>query len=308
MTRHDAAAAEVAGAFPEGWIVVLTAAERRGLDDDDIHTAMRASGCERAPSRRLGAAAAEFACPAGGVAAAAEWETILPGVDVNCVPAGGRRKRILIADMDSTIIGAECIDEIADFAGVKDRVAAITARAMAGEIGFEGALTERVALLEGLGEDVLERVMADRIHLTRGARALVRTMTAAGAATALVSGGFTWFTGRVAAAAGFGEHRANRLEIADGRLTGRAIPPILGRDAKRAALDDLAARIGADPGSALALGDGANDAAMVAAAGLGVGYRPKAALADVADAVIRHADLTAVLHLQGWHADEMVLD
>ena len=210
--------------------------------------------------------------------------------------------------MDSTVIGVECIDEIADYAGVKDRVGAITERAMAGEIGFEGALTERVALLAGLPETVLEQVMEARIRLDPGARVLVRSMAAEGAETALVSGGFTWFTERVAAAAGFSEHRANRLEIADGRLTGRVAPPILGQAAKREALEALAARTGAGLAGALAVGDGANDAAMVAAAGLGVGYRPKPALAATADAVIRHGDLSALLHLQGWHADAFVRD
>ena len=284
------------------WVTVLTAAPGRGLSRAEIETARRAAGCDSDTPRALGPDAADFAC------AARPALPTLAGVDANAVPAEGREKRLLIADMDSTVIGCECIDEIADFAGMRAPVAAITERAMAGELDFEGALAERVALLAGLGETVLARVMEDRIRLNPGARTLVRTMAAAGAATALVSGGFTWFTERVAAAAGFGEHRANRLEIAGGRLTGRVLPPILGRAAKRAALDEISARIGATPQAAVALGDGANDLDMIRLAGLGVGYRPKPALAREADAVIAHADLTAVLHLQGWHAEAFVRD
>ena len=308
MSAHDAPAAAVAGAFPDAWAVVLTAPAGRGLGEAEIDAARRAAACEDYPARRLGRAAAEFAAPIGGVERSLDWAALLPGVDVNCLPAEGRRKRVLVADMDSTMIGVECIDEIADLAGIKPQVAEITERAMQGELGFEDALAERVALLEGLEEAALARVAEERIRLTPGARALVRSMTASGAATALVSGGFTWFTARVAAEAGFAEHRANTLEIADGRLTGRVVPPILGQAAKREALDALCARIGATPAEAVAIGDGANDLAMVRAAGLGVAWRPKPALAEAADAVIAHADLTAVLHLQGWHADEIRRD
>jgi len=283
-------------------MTVLTAAPGRGLSRAEIDAARHAAGCDSDAPRALGPDAAEFAC------AARPALLTLPGIDANAVPAEGREKRLLIADMDSTVIGCECIDEIADFAGMRAPVAAITERAMAGELDFEGALAERVALLAGLEETVLARVMEDRIRLNPGARTLVRTMAAAGAATALVSGGFAWFTERVAAAAGFGEHRANRLEIAGGRLTGRVLPPLLGRAAKRAALDEISARIGATPQAAVALGDGANDLDMIRRAGLGVGYRPKPALAREADAVIAHADLTAVLHLQGWHAEAFVRD
>ena len=284
------------------WVLVLTAAPGRGLAPGELDGARRAAGVETGAVRRLGPDAAEFDC------ALRPALPDLAGVDANAVPAAGRRKRLLIADMDSTIITAECIDEIAAAAGVGARVAAVTERAMAGEIGFEGALAERVRLLEGLPETALEQVMAERVRLTPGARLLVRTMAADGAATALVSGGFTWFTQRVAALAGFAEDHANRLDIEGGRLTGRVVPPVLGQAAKRETLEALARRAGLSPADAVAVGDGANDRAMVAAAGLGIGYRAKPALAGVADAVLAHADLGAVLHLQGWHAEAFVQD
>lgn len=275
-------------------VCVLTAGPA-GLADSAIETAERALGSE---ARRLGPTAAEIPCGA---------ETPLPeiaGADVNRIPTANRRKRILIADMDSTMIPVECIDEIAAEAGIGARVAAITERAMAGELDFEAALRERVSLLAGFPVVGLERVLAERIALNPGGRLLVRTMAEHGAHTALVSGGFTWFTERVGALAGFAENRANRLEIADGRLTGRAVPPILGRAAKLEALDEICAREGLTRADALALGDGANDLAMIEAAGLGVGVRPKPALAAKADAVIREADLSAVLHLQGFETPD----
>jgi phosphoserine phosphatase len=227
-----------------------------------------------------------------------------PGVDANVVPAEGRRKRLLIADMDSTIIGVECIDELADFAGVKAEVAAITERAMRGELDFEAALDARVALLRGLPESVLAECYAERVRLNPGARTLVRTMAAGGAETALVSGGFGFFTERVAAEAGFARNQANTLSVADGRLTGKVARPILGRAAKLAALRAIAAEIGVGPEAAIAVGDGANDLDMVAAAGLGVAYRAKPALAAGADARLEHSDLTALLALQGIPAAE----
>ncbi|GMG81775.1 phosphoserine phosphatase SerB [Paralimibaculum aggregatum] len=272
--------------------MVLTAAPGRGLSDADVAAAALALD-EAGEPRRLGPWAAEIPCPRPAAPRAPS------GVDANWVPAEAREKRILIADMDSTMIGVECIDEIADMAGIKEQVAAITERAMAGELDFEAALAERVALLEGLPETALADAYAARVALNPGARLLVRTMAARGAHVALVSGGFTYFTERVAAAAGFAEHRANVLEIVAGRLTGRVIPPVLGRAAKAEALDEFCARCGASPAEVLALGDGANDLAMIEAAGLGVGYRPKPALAEKADAVLRHSDLSAVLHLQG---------
>ena len=227
-------------------------------------------------------------------------------VDFCVQPAQGRRKRLLVADMDSTIIGCECLDELADFAGLKDEIAAITARAMAGEIAFEGALRERVAKLEGLGLEALRRTYDERVRLNPGARTLVRTMTRHGARCVLVSGGFEFFTSKVAAAAGFAAHRANRL-IDDGTcLTGEVGEPILGRAAKLEALREEASALGIDLGETLAVGDGANDLAMIEAAGLGVAYRAKPVVSARADAAVDHADLTALLYFQGYGADAFV--
>lgn len=286
-----------------GAVVVLTASAERGLWDADIAAAARELGLEAETPRRLGPAGAEI-----GVSAPPECLPALPGIDVNVVPAVGRRKRLLIADMDATMIPVECIDEVAYAAGVGPKVAEITEAAMAGELDFEGALRARVALLEGLAEATLEAVYDARVALNPGGRTLVRTMAEAGAATALVSGGFTFFAERVGRAAGFAETQANRLLAAEGRLTGRVAEPILGRAAKLEAMSRMLARDGLTPSEACALGDGANDLAMIEAAGLGVGFRPKPALAARADAVIRHGDLTAVLHLQGIHADQFVRD
>jgi phosphoserine phosphatase len=215
-----------------------------------------------------------------------------------------RKKRLLVADMDSTIIGCECLDELADFAGVKAQVSAITERAMRGEVGFEGALRERVAMLKGLPAADLQRCFDERVRLNPGARTLVTTMAAHGARCVLVSGGFDFFTGRVAAAAGFQADQANHLFEADGRLTGRVREPILGREAKLAALRAEAADLGLDLSSSLAVGDGANDLAMIEAAGLGVAYRAKPVVAAQADVRIDHADLTALLYIQGYAASE----
>jgi len=278
-------------------VLVLTAAGV--LPDAVAAAAVRAGGGEA--FRRLEAQAVEADLPDADPARLAAARAALDGaaVDANIVAAKGREKRVLVADMDSTIIGVECIDEIADFAGVKREVAAITEAAMRGELDFEAALTARVALLKGLDAAVLEQVQALRVRLNPGAATLARTMAARGAATALLSGGFTFFTRQVAAQAGFAEHRANTLEFRDGKLTGAVIPPIFGRAGKLAALEALCAGAGCAPADALAVGDGANDLAMVAAAGLGVAYRAKPALAQAAGARIDHADLTALLHLQG---------
>jgi phosphoserine phosphatase len=229
-------------------------------------------------------------------------------VDANVVAAEERRKRVLIADMDSTIIGVECIDELADYAGVKTEVAKVTEAAMRGELDFEGALIARVGLLKGLPEDVLGRCYRERVRLNSGARTLVRTMNALGAATALVSGGFTFFTERVAAAAGFGFSRANRLILADARLTGEVERPILGKAANLEALEEMVGALGIGTAAAVAVGDGANDLAMVEAAGLGVAYHAKPALARAADARLDHSDLAAILALQGIPESEWVRD
>lgn len=215
-----------------------------------------------------------------------------------------RRKAILLADMDSTMIRQECIDELAAEAGIKDQVAAITARAMNGEIEFEGALRERVALLEGLPLTVIDTVIAERIELMPGARDLVRTMQAAGAHCALVSGGFTHFTARIAEMVGFQEHRANRLVHENGKLTGKAAEPILGKQAKADALLEIAERLGVGTDRAIAVGDGANDLAMLEMAGAGVALHAKPAVAEQAAMRIDHGDLTALLFIQGYREDE----
>jgi phosphoserine phosphatase len=229
-------------------------------------------------------------------------------IDVCVQPWAGRRKGLLVADMDSTIIGCECLDELADFAGVKAQVSEITERAMRGEIAFEGALRERVAMLKGLGVTALEKAYAERVRLNPGARTLVRTMAASGARCVLVSGGFTFFTSRVAEAAGFHANRANTLIEVGDALAGTVGEPILGREAKLAALQEEAEALGAQPTDALAIGDGANDLAMIEAAGLGVAYRAKPVVAAQAHCAVDHADLTAVLYFQGYKAEDFVED
>lgn len=227
-------------------------------------------------------------------------------VDVVVQEIETRRKKLLIADMDSTMIGQECIDELAAEAGLKDRVAAITARAMNGEIAFEPALRERVALLKGLDSAVIEQVIANRITLTPGGIALVRTMKANGGYTALVSGGFTSFTARIAAMIGFDENRANILLEQDGRLTGEVAEPILGRQAKVDALNELATRLNISPADAIAVGDGANDLGMLHLAGSGVAIHAKPAVAAEARIRIDHGDLSALLYLQGYRKTDFV--
>lgn len=230
------------------------------------------------------------------------------GVDVIVQRAAMRAKRLIVADMDSTLIGQECVDELAKLAGVGDRVAAITERAMQGEIEFESALKERVALLAGLPVAAIDALLSDRIVLNEGARVLFRTMRKAGAYTAVVSGGFAPFTAEIAKRLEAHEHRANRLGVADGRLTGEVLPPILGREAKLAALKDLTARLALPREATLAVGDGANDLAMLGAAGLGVAYRAKPRVAAMAAARLDHADLTALLYAQGIAREAFVAD
>jgi phosphoserine phosphatase len=228
-------------------------------------------------------------------------------VDVVVQPAANRKKRLFLADMDSTMIGQECIDELADYVGVKAHVAAITERAMRGEIAFEPALRERVALLKGLSEDVVEDVIATRIRLTPGGPALVATMRANGAHTCLVSGGFTLFTQRIAAMIGFNEDRANVLNVADGKFLGSVVEPILGKEAKLATLNELTARLQLKREETLAIGDGANDIPMIQGAGLGVAYHGKPAVAAAAPAQIDHGDLTALLYIQGYRRSEFAI-
>lgn len=229
-------------------------------------------------------------------------------IDIAIRRADEPRKKLLIADMDSTIIQQECIDEIADFANVKDQVAHITEQAMQGELDFEDALKERVALLRGLDVATLETVVNERIHLTPGARTLVQTMRHHGAYCALVSGGFTFFTSQIAGRAGFHIDQANRLEMDNETLTGHVIEPILGRDAKRDALERFCAERTIDIQDSLAVGDGANDLAMIGAAGLGVAFHAKPIVAKQSDVRIDYGDLTALLYIQGYHRREFVTE
>jgi phosphoserine phosphatase len=229
-------------------------------------------------------------------------------VDVVVQRAQGRRKKLLLADMDSTMIGQECIDELAAEIGKRAQVAAITGRAMRGEIAFEPALRERTALLKGLDRATVFGVIANKITLTPGGRALVQTMRANGAHTVLVSGGFSVFTSVIAEKIGFHEHRANELLFGeDGRLSGLVATPVLGKDAKLAALTHLREKYGLSVAETLAVGDGANDLAMLEAAGLGVAFRAKPLVA-AAHARIDHGDLTALLYAQGYRREEIVAD
>lgn len=229
-------------------------------------------------------------------------------LDVVVQPLAGRTKKMIIADMDSTMITVECIDELADYAGLKPQIAAITERAMRGELDFRAALAERVGLLGGMAEEVLAECRRERVTLTPGARTLVQTMKAHGAHAVLVSGGFMPFAGPVAEAIGFDKAIANELEIADGRLTGRVIEPIVDADTKLTTLKAEATSLGLSLGETLAVGDGANDIPMIAAAGLGIGYHPHPACAEAADAAIRHHDLTALLWAQGYSRRQWVSD
>ena len=229
------------------------------------------------------------------------------GIDIVVQPAAARRKKLFLADMDSTMIGQECIDELADYVGLKAHVAAITERAMRGDIAFEPALRERVALLEGLPISVIEEVLRDRIRLAPGGKTLVATMRANGAVTCMVSGGFTLFTDRIAAMIGFDKSRANRLTLVDGqKLAGKVADPVFGRDGKRAVLIELRQDLGLAKNDTMAIGDGANDLDMILEAGLGVAYHAKPKIAATAPARIDHSDLTALLYVQGYRREEFV--
>src|SRR6266481_3883644 len=227
-------------------------------------------------------------------------------IDIVVQPLATRRKKLFLDDMDSTMIGQECIDELADFAGLKAHVAAITERAMRGEIEFEPALRERVALLKDMPVGVVDEVLKTRIVPTPGGRELVMTMRAHGAYTCLISGGFTLFTNAIAARIGFQENRANELVVHDGKFTGEVREPILGRATKLATLIELTESFDLDDIDTLVVGDGANDLGMIQQAGLGVAYHAKPAVAAAAAARIDHGDLTALLYAQGYRRDEFV--
>jgi phosphoserine phosphatase len=285
------------------FIATLIAAGR--LDDRLLHQAL-----ERVPGASFLAwvdqgDAADLGVPGLGARHALEgWQ----GCDVVVQPAADREKRLLVADMDSTIIGQECIDELAAFAGVKPQVAAITERAMRGELDFEAALRERVALLRDLPVSMIRRCLDERIRLNPGAANLVRTMRARGAATMLISGGFIDFVAPIAAAAGFEAFEANILARDDDRLVGEVDGPIVDRAAKRAALVRLRAAEGLSPAQTMAIGDGANDLLMIEEAGLGVAFRAKPVLAEQANARLDHHDLDALLWAQGIPRREWVED
>jgi phosphoserine phosphatase len=276
---------------------------------DAVRRALEAAGCRPGAVDWLAEAeACDIALEGEAGEGLAAVRLALGGlpVDAAMLPAADRRKRLLVADMDSTLIGQECIDELAAAAGLGPEIAAITERAMRGEVAFEPALRQRVGLLAGVPLATVEEVLAERVSLTPGSCALVATMRAHGAHTLLVSGGFTLFAEPVAARLGIDEVRANALLHEGGRLTGRVAEPVLGRDAKEAALEELLARLGLSPQDALAVGDGANDAGMLRLAGLGVAFHAKPTLKEVADAIVDHADLTALLYLQGYRRDELV--
>ena len=251
--------------------------------------------------------AAEFAIPVRPDTQWAVWQDLQDsGIDLIIQPTAGRRKRMLLADMDSTMIRQECIDELAVVAGVGAHVAAITARAMNGELDFEGALIERVALLQGLDETAIDHVLRDHITYMPGGFDLVSTMKAQGGYAALVSGGFTAFTARVAAALGFDENRANTLLVQDGKLTGDVARPILGREAKVQALQEITARLGITSVDVIAVGDGANDLGMLGAAGTGVALHAKPSVAAQCEVRVNHGDLSALLFMQGYARSEFV--
>jgi len=297
---------------PASLVATLISPSPPGLDARAFARVRSALPAAGAPVWLAPAIAADvpFSAPASETRAITDkLQAALVGAcaDVVVQPASGRRKKLLLTDMDSTMIGQECIDELADYVGVKPQVAAITERAMRGEIDFEPALRARVALLKALPAAVVDEVIKDRIRLTPGARLLVSTMRRNGAYTCLVTGGFTLFTERIAAMIGFDESRANKLGVdADGRLTGEVCEPIFGREAKLATLVELRRKLDLRPDETLVTGDGANDIAMIEAAGLGVAYHAKPKVAAAAAASINHADLTALLYAQGYRREEFV--
>ena len=292
-------------------LVLASATHGRALSDALLRACAQIVDARAAPRWLAEGVAAEIpltpAAEPGPAALLERLRPVLAGapIDAAILPAAQRRRRLFLADMDSTMIEQECIDELAAHLGLRAEVSAITERAMRGEIAFEPALRERVALLRGLQAGVADELIASRITLSTGAYSLVRTMRANGVYCCLVSGGFTLFTSRIAQMLGFHEHRANRLVLREGRLTGELEAPILGREAKRATLVELRRRLGLSPQEVLAIGDGANDLAMLAEAGLGIAYRAKPAVAAAAHARIDHADLTAALYMQGYRREDI---
>jgi phosphoserine phosphatase len=285
-----------------------------GLDDAAIDRVQSALSSRQKPDWLAPGVAADISFIAANhslhvVADRARGALAGAPIDVVVQRAAARRKKLFLADMDSTMIGQECIDELAEHVGMKRQVSAITERAMRGEIEFEPALRERVMLLKGLPVTAVDEVIDRRIRLTPGARALVATMRRHGAYTCLVTGGFTLFTERIARMIGFDESRANRLAVdPSGRLTGEVVAPIFGRAAKLATLIELRRRQNVADNETLVAGDGANDIPMIEAAGLGVAYHAKPKVAAAAAARIDHGDLTALLYVQGYRRDEFEPD
>jgi phosphoserine phosphatase len=295
---------------PNSLVATLIASpSEQALTDEIVTQAARSLGQETEQAILARGIAADLIIP--GATDARSIEAFLRKtlhdhpIDVVVQPLATRRKRLFLADMDSTMIGQECIDELADYVGLKGEVSEITERAMRGEIAFEPALRERVALLKNLPVNVVDEIIEKRITLTPGGPALVRTMRANGAYTCLVSGGFTLFTGPIGATIGFHEDRSNRLIIEGEKLAGTVEEPILGREAKLATMIELRTRLGLAAHETMAVGDGANDLAMLSEAGLGVAFRAKPAVAAAAHARLDHADLSALLYVQGYRASEI---
>jgi len=285
---------------------LISAPNQRGLDAALVDNLRNAWGGGETHWLAIDEAA-EFALPMRPDNVDDVWKSCQElGVDLIVQPLEGRRKKMLLADMDSTMIQQECIDELAAEAGVGDRVAEITAKAMNGELDFEGAIDERVGLLKDLPEAIIDHVLNTRITYMPGGATLLATMKANGAYAALVSGGFTAFTAKVAAHLGFDENRANTLEIADGKLTGKVVRPILGQGAKLDALNEIADRLGIQTSDVLAVGDGMNDLLMLKNAGTGVALHGKPALQEKCKVRINFGDLTALLYLQGYSSPEFV--
>ena len=287
-------------------VTLLTSPATRSLESSLVENLRNAWGGGDADWLALGEAA-EFSVekmPSNQWDVWADLQKL--GVDLVIQPAEGRKKKMLLADMDSTMIQQECIDELADEAGVGERVKDITAKAMNGELDFEGALDERVGLLKGLPETVIGKVLAERITYMPGGKELLATMKADGAYAALVSGGFTAFTASVAKSLGFDENRANTLLVEDGKLTGKAGRPILGKQAKVDALEEITKRLGLSEDEVMAVGDGANDLGMLTRAGAGVALHAKPSVAAECEIRINHGDLTALLFVQGYKKADFV--
>jgi phosphoserine phosphatase len=288
------------------FIATLIAADR--LTRGDISAALDALPSVRGHRWLEEGSACDLLLDGEPAAARAALDGTFAGIDVVVQAEANRRRLLLAADMDSTMITVECIDELADYAGVKAEVAVVTEQAMRGELDFEQALDARVALLENLEDAMIDRCREERVRLTPGARTLVQTMRAHGAYTLLVSGGFTRFADAVAAEIGFDQAASNLLIVEQGRLTGRVAKPIVGAEGKRQAMIAAAERRGVPIEAALAVGDGANDIPMIQAAGLGIAFRAKPVVAAKADARIDANDLTALLFAQGYSRREWVVD